>query len=294
MDLREELDRVLGPGGAIARNHPRYEHRPGQIRMAQAIGAATRRMSMCQVAYTANPAMTARGMLVNGWAQRFHNEDTYPGLWSEAAIREPGKVWVIMDETGFEEVPPMDGLGLQPAFAAETIEELAEEIGLDPRALAQTVENYNAGARAGKDALGKDPSWLRELTGPFAAFDPAKGLSPYAETPPESTGYAGFTLGGLHTTLDAEVLQRLYDTGCRYVTFAPESGSERMLEVFDKRVKLPVVLRSLEAAHRIGIRTRVNVIIGHPEERWRDLLLAGDGGGAALPTLAVRERLAGH
>lgn len=72
--------------------------------------------------------------------------------------------------------------------------------------------------------------------------------------------------------LDAEVLQRLYDTGCRYVTFAPESGSERMLEVFDKRVKLPVVLRSLEAAHRIGIRTRVNVIIGHPEERWRDLL----------------------
>ncbi|NLT29846.1 MAG: FAD-dependent oxidoreductase [Propionibacterium sp.] len=176
------------------------------IRMAQAIGAATRRMSMCQVAYTANPAMTARGMLVNGRAQRFHNEDTYPGLWSEAAIREPGKVWVIMDETGFEEVPPMDGLGLQPAFAAETIEELAEEIGLDPRALAQTVENYNAGARAGKDALGKDPSWLRELTGPFAAFDPAKGLSPYAETPPESTGYAGFTLGGLHTTVDGEVL----------------------------------------------------------------------------------------
>lgn len=40
MDLREELDRVLGPGGAIARNHPRYEHRPGQIRMAQAIHAA--------------------------------------------------------------------------------------------------------------------------------------------------------------------------------------------------------------------------------------------------------------
>ena len=36
MALREELDHVLGPEGEIAANHPFYEHRPGQIRMAQA------------------------------------------------------------------------------------------------------------------------------------------------------------------------------------------------------------------------------------------------------------------
>ncbi|MBN2243051.1 MAG: ATP-dependent DNA helicase [Acidobacteria bacterium] len=40
MPLREELDRVLGPEGEIAANHPLYEHRPGQIRMAQAVGEA--------------------------------------------------------------------------------------------------------------------------------------------------------------------------------------------------------------------------------------------------------------
>lgn len=72
--------------------------------------------------------------------------------------------------------------------------------------------------------------------------------------------------------LDAEVLRRMYETGCRNVTYAPESGSERMLEVFDKKVKLPHVLASLRAAHAIGLKTHVNVIIGHPAERWSDLL----------------------
>ena len=70
--------------------------------------------------------------------------------------------------------------------------------------------------------------------------------------------------------LDAEVLQRLHDTGCRYITFAPESGSERMLQVFDKRVDLEKIHEVLAACARIGIRSRVNIIIGHPAERWRD------------------------
>jgi ATP-dependent DNA helicase DinG len=36
----EELEQMLGPAGAIAANHPLYEHRPGQILMAQAIADA--------------------------------------------------------------------------------------------------------------------------------------------------------------------------------------------------------------------------------------------------------------
>jgi anaerobic magnesium-protoporphyrin IX monomethyl ester cyclase len=70
--------------------------------------------------------------------------------------------------------------------------------------------------------------------------------------------------------LDAEVLQRLWDTGCRYITFAPESGSLRMLEIYDKRVSLEKIHDALRASHRIGIRSRVNIIIGHPDERWSD------------------------
>jgi ATP-dependent DNA helicase DinG len=40
MILQDELEQILGPQGAIAANHPFYEHRPGQILMAQAIMAA--------------------------------------------------------------------------------------------------------------------------------------------------------------------------------------------------------------------------------------------------------------
>jgi len=36
----EEIERILGPGGAVALNHPVYEHRPGQIQMAQAVADA--------------------------------------------------------------------------------------------------------------------------------------------------------------------------------------------------------------------------------------------------------------
>ncbi|WP_421118020.1 B12-binding domain-containing radical SAM protein [Aquihabitans daechungensis] len=78
-------------------------------------------------------------------------------------------------------------------------------------------------------------------------------------------------VGTRSEALDAEVLQRLWDTGCRNITYAPESGSERMLEIFKKKVDLDHMLESLGEAHRIGLRTRVNIIVGHPDETWPDM-----------------------
>ena len=40
MAFCDEIDQILGPGGAVAANHPFYEHRPGQIKMAQAVADA--------------------------------------------------------------------------------------------------------------------------------------------------------------------------------------------------------------------------------------------------------------
>ena len=40
MMSHEELNQILGPDGTVAANHPYYEHRPGQIQMAQAIADA--------------------------------------------------------------------------------------------------------------------------------------------------------------------------------------------------------------------------------------------------------------
>lgn len=71
--------------------------------------------------------------------------------------------------------------------------------------------------------------------------------------------------------LDEEVLRSIYKTGCRNITYAPESGSERMLDIIKKRVKIPRMLDSLRAAVRAGLVTRINMIIGHPQERRPDI-----------------------
>jgi anaerobic magnesium-protoporphyrin IX monomethyl ester cyclase len=73
-------------------------------------------------------------------------------------------------------------------------------------------------------------------------------------------------------SVDEEVMQRLHDTGCTNITFAPESGSERMLQVMDKRADLAHILDLVGVAHRIGLRSTVNIIVGHPAERWRDTI----------------------
>lgn len=78
-------------------------------------------------------------------------------------------------------------------------------------------------------------------------------------------------IGTRSEAIDSEVLQRLWDTGCRNIALCPESGSHRMLEIYDKRVKLSHILDSVRSADEIGVRTVVHIIIGHPEERWSDI-----------------------
>jgi anaerobic magnesium-protoporphyrin IX monomethyl ester cyclase len=77
--------------------------------------------------------------------------------------------------------------------------------------------------------------------------------------------------------LDDEVLSLLYRAGCRNITYAPESGSERMFKILKKKVNLQRMLNSLKIAHKLSFITRVNIIIGHPEEHlidtWNSLKL---------------------
>jgi radical SAM superfamily enzyme YgiQ (UPF0313 family) len=78
-------------------------------------------------------------------------------------------------------------------------------------------------------------------------------------------------IGTRSEAIDAEVLQRLHDTGCRNIALCPESGSERMIEIFRKKVKLAHILESVRVANRIGVHTVVHIIIGHPDETWPDI-----------------------
>lgn len=179
------------------------------IRMAAAMGAATRRMGVVELALTALPALATRGMLVNAHGQRFINEDVYPGLFSVAAVlTQPAPYWVIIDEEGYESVPEPERWGVVPRFVTETLAGLETELGMPQGSLESTVGMYNRYAEHGRDPyFHKDPRWLRPLRGPFAAVDPRAGFHrggrPGAGA---GTGVAGFTLGGLHTTVDGAVL----------------------------------------------------------------------------------------
>ncbi|MEV6162205.1 FAD-dependent oxidoreductase [Streptomyces sp. NPDC052052] len=179
------------------------------IRMASAMGAATRRMGVVELALTALPAMVTRGMLVNAHGQRFINEDVYPGLFSVAAVlTQPAPYWVVIDEEGYESIPERERWGVLPQFVCETLAELEAELGMPQGALESTVGTYNTYAAQGQDPyFHKDARWLRPLKGPFAAVDPRIGFHQGGrQSAGAGTGVAGFTLGGLHTTVDGAVL----------------------------------------------------------------------------------------
>lgn len=177
------------------------------IVMAQATGAAVRRMSSGQIGIATIPGYMTRGIVVNYQGQRFINEDVYPGLVGQAALFRQGlDVWVVLDEQAFEEVPEAERWGLTPTHVAETVAELEEEMGLPERSLQVTIEEYNRHAERGEDPyFHKSERWLRPLTPPFAAIDVRLGIAPPEMGAAGSGGAEVFTLGGLATDIDGRV-----------------------------------------------------------------------------------------
>ena len=71
--------------------------------------------------------------------------------------------------------------------------------------------------------------------------------------------------------LDAETLTLLKRTGCTYLVYAPESGSQATLEIIKKRMDLAKLTASVLEAKRLGLVIRTNLIIGFPHETRRDI-----------------------
>ncbi|MBI3784759.1 MAG: B12-binding domain-containing radical SAM protein [Deltaproteobacteria bacterium] len=72
--------------------------------------------------------------------------------------------------------------------------------------------------------------------------------------------------------LDADVLTALARSGCRNLTYAPESGSARTLKDIKKKVNPKRVLESMRIAKSVGVNIKANLMIGFPDETRRDLL----------------------
>lgn len=167
------------------------------ILMGQGVGGAVIHMSEAFITLPFYPpASLTYGIFVNAQAQRFINEDVYHSRIAHHAIRQLGHgIYLILNHDDYEH-PAF--LNADVAGTGETIEEMAEEIGLDPAMLRHTVDFYNEHAARGEDPLfHKNPVWLKPIEPPYAALDC---------TPGSGVLYPYFTLGGLDTLPTGEVL----------------------------------------------------------------------------------------
>lgn len=71
--------------------------------------------------------------------------------------------------------------------------------------------------------------------------------------------------------IDYTVARKLYDSGCRNITYAPESGSPRVLRAIKKRVNLSQILQSIKYSNQVGMNIKLNIIVGFPDETHLDV-----------------------
>jgi fumarate reductase flavoprotein subunit len=130
----------------------------------------------------AGPLGVAPFMQVNIRGKRFHNEDVPTQSYVNAVERQPGQQsWQIFDSKYPDELSYM-GIGLvkinkatdqtrkrveKECYKADTIEGLAEKMGVPIEAFKSTVTRYNGLARIGKDLdFGKRPDRITTIDKP--------------------------------------------------------------------------------------------------------------------------------
>jgi succinate dehydrogenase/fumarate reductase flavoprotein subunit len=168
------------------------------IRLGQSAGGGCAHMDGAfMTASFYPPAELLHGIIVNKAGRRFVAEDSYHGRTAAAVVAQPDSTAYLIvdsDHLVWPELPMVTFVDGWDSVAA-----MESGLGLPAGALQQTLSDYNAAAVPGRDPeFGKHPDWLTPLIeGPWGAFD---------LTPPNAT-YVGFTLGGLSTSVDGQVLR---------------------------------------------------------------------------------------
>ena len=168
------------------------------IRLAQSVGGALEHMDEPFItAPFYPPSSLVKGIIVNKCGQRFVAEDSYHARTAYHVLRQPdATAYLIVDSDHVAElamplVPFKDGY--------ETVGSMERGLSLPAGSLAGTLDRYNHYAARGEDPdFFKHPDWLAPQDhGPWGVFDLSLGVALYA----------GFTLGGIRTSLDSQVLR---------------------------------------------------------------------------------------
>ncbi len=84
--------------------------------------------------------------------------------------------------------------------------------------------------------------------------------------------------------IDRETLAAMRDSGCDMIFVGAESGSQRMLDLMDKRNKVENNAAFIRACNELGIQTWCNIMVGYPGETRRDMEMSLDFVAAARPS----------
>lgn len=176
------------------------------IALGESVGGRTDRMHRVSAWRFFNPPLAmVDGVLVNNRGERICDEAYYGARIGDHVARAPGsEAYLIIDADIRAEALrqiPSQTLWFQRMQAEYILRlghvtggdlpTLARRRGIDPDGLNRTIGEYNAGAAAGHDRMGKDPAHVRALSkGPFYAVDCSIRTQPAFPIPM-------ITLGGL-------------------------------------------------------------------------------------------------
>lgn len=207
-----ELIRKIAPELSELTND-NFAQNTGEVLLsAEQIGAKLVNMSEIECLPGARKGSIVRGRLhgdssrfifLDSEGKRFIREDAKRSEIRNAVLKLPGKMaCIVIDNIGFKSYSlgiqrdSIRGVETGDVFRADSIEDMAELLKIEPNRLKKTIEEYNKYVELGIDPLGK-----------------SKGKLLYKiETPPFWGTYAPMaihnTLGGLAVTCEGKVLDR--------------------------------------------------------------------------------------
>lgn len=168
------------------------------IRLAQSAGAALEHMEEPFItAPFYPPSSLMNGIIVNKLGQRFVAEDSYHARTAYHVLRQPDATAYLIADSDHMAEQSMPLVPFKDGYA--TIEEMERDLGVPAGSLSDTLSRYNEHAAKGDDPdFHKHSDWLAPQDhGPWGVFDLSLGVALYA----------GFTLGGIRTSVDGEALR---------------------------------------------------------------------------------------
>jgi len=195
-----------------------HGHLGDGLKMALDVGAATKHIGRAVCGSFAVDIESKSGIMdfvgysggiyVNVNGKRFDDESgrvRFYGLVTEEGMKQPGKIWfgIIDDKIKNTTLRAFMLKKAKPA-QADSIEALAEKMGIDPVGLRQTLDKYNSDI----DTVGYDTVFDRRTQ------EGCEGTPLKIDTPPfygyRCTGATSSFKGGLKTNIKAQVLTQ-YD-----------------------------------------------------------------------------------